>query len=88
MCHPPPSLQFLPPANIVATAYDNEEDCQAKYPDAAEIVRALRERGVEVIFGVDGTKLEKHAALKNRKFDKVVWNFPHAGEPFDAVWVA
>ncbi|KAI0673632.1 hypothetical protein C8Q78DRAFT_1018141 [Trametes maxima] len=78
--HPPPQLEFLPAANITATAHDTEEDCFAKYPDAREIVEALRDKGAEILFGVDATKLEKCSALKGRKFDRIVWNFPHAGK--------
>jgi 25S rRNA (uracil2634-N3)-methyltransferase len=76
---PPPSLEHLPPSNIVATAYDSEQECYDKYPEARSIVDKLRERGVEVLFGVDATRLEKCGALKARRFDRVVWNFPHAG---------
>ncbi|GBE77526.1 hypothetical protein BKA93DRAFT_254447 [Sparassis latifolia] len=78
--HPPSSLVYLPAANVTATAYDSEEDCYAKYPDAADIVSALRDKGVEVVFGVDATRLEKCAALRGRKWNRVVWNFPHAGK--------
>ncbi len=77
---PPPTLQYLPAASVTATAYDTEEECYTKYSSAKEVVRNLREKGVEIIFGVDATKLEKHAVLKSRKFDRIVWNFPHAGE--------
>ncbi|CDO73119.1 hypothetical protein BN946_scf185007.g173 [Trametes cinnabarina] len=56
---PPEGLEFLPPSNITATAYDTEEECYSKYPEAREIVTALREKGVEVLFHVDATKLEK-----------------------------
>ncbi|KAI0639914.1 hypothetical protein C8Q77DRAFT_1205326 [Trametes polyzona] len=78
--HPPPSLEFLPASNITATAYDTEDDCYAKYPDARDIVASLRQKGVTVLFGVDATKLEKCHALKGRTFDRIVWNFPHAGK--------
>ncbi|KAI0081174.1 hypothetical protein K474DRAFT_1588398 [Panus rudis PR-1116 ss-1] len=77
---PPAVLQYLPPGNITATAYDSEPDCYSKYPDAEQIVQVLREKGVEVLFKIDATKLEKCSALKGRKFDKIVWNFPHAGK--------
>ena len=80
VCSPPASLEFLPPSNVTATAYDTEEECCAKYLDAAEIISSLREKGVEVVFSVDATKLEKCAPLRGRKFDRIVWNFPHAGE--------
>ena len=86
---PPESLQYLPPSNVTATAYDTEAECCSKYPDAAEIINALREKGVEILFGVDATKLEKHSSLRNRKFDRIVWNFPHAGKslvPFLERW--
>ncbi|KAL0066622.1 hypothetical protein AAF712_006426 [Marasmius tenuissimus] len=80
-------LAQLPPNNITATAYDSEKDCYDKYPDAREIVSELRSKGVEVVFGVDAGKLETLAKSKGkgkgkelRKWDKVVWNFPHAGK--------
>ncbi|KAI0307623.1 hypothetical protein B0F90DRAFT_1675363 [Multifurca ochricompacta] len=78
--HPPPLLEHLPPANITATTYDTEEGCYAKYPDAELYVHLLREKGARVLFGVDATKLEKTSALKGNAFDRIVWNFPHAGE--------
>ncbi|KZT08590.1 uncharacterized protein LAESUDRAFT_723465 [Laetiporus sulphureus 93-53] len=77
---PPANLEYLPGANVTATAYDTEVECYGKYPDAAGIVNVLRERGMEVLFGVDATKLEKCAALKGRRWDRIVWNFPHAGK--------
>lgn len=77
---PPETLQFLPPSNVTATTYDTEEECCSKYPDAAEIIAALREKGVQLIFGVDATKLDKCPPLRGRVFDRVVWNFPHAGK--------
>ncbi|KAI0095252.1 hypothetical protein BDY19DRAFT_916961 [Irpex rosettiformis] len=76
----PISLQHLPPSGVVATAYDSEEECYQKYPEAADIVQNIRAKGAEVIFGVDATKLEKNPLLRARKFDKVAWNFPHAGK--------
>ncbi|KIY50491.1 hypothetical protein FISHEDRAFT_38857 [Fistulina hepatica ATCC 64428] len=78
---PPPELAPLVPVNVVATAYDTEDECYAKYPDSAQKnVSELRERGVLVIFGVDATCLEKQASLKGRRFERIVWNFPHAGK--------
>jgi 25S rRNA (uracil2634-N3)-methyltransferase len=79
VCDPPQGLEDICANNITATAYDTEEECFDKYSEAQEIVAQLKERGVNVLFGVDATKLEKHAALKGRKWDKIAWNFPHAG---------
>ncbi|RDX51927.1 hypothetical protein OH76DRAFT_1346144 [Lentinus brumalis] len=77
---PPPSLEFLPPSNVTATAYDTEEECCSKYPEAVEIIAELRAKGVQVLFGVDATKLERCPPLKGKKYDRIVWNFPHAGK--------
>ncbi|KAF8652870.1 hypothetical protein AX16_004091 [Volvariella volvacea WC 439] len=77
---PPPELLHLPPQNITATAYDTQRQCYEKYPEAEGIVKILIEKGVEVRFGVDATRLEKISFLKRRKWDKIVWNFPHAGK--------
>ena len=77
--NPPPQLQHLPPENVTATAYDTEEECLAKYPDAQEKIDTLRAKGVTVIFGVDATKLDKVSQLKGKRWNKIVWNFPHAG---------
>jgi 25S rRNA (uracil2634-N3)-methyltransferase len=76
---PPPTLGDLPPKNITATAYDTEAECYHKYPEAEEIARVVRDAGVEVVFGVDATKLEKISGFRGRKWDRIVWNFPHAG---------
>ena len=77
--NPPSQLHYLPPQNITATAYDTERECIAKYADAQEKIDVLRAKGVNVLFGVDATKLEKVSQLKGKRWDKVVWNFPHAG---------
>ena len=87
--HPPPPLEHLPPSNITATAFDTEEECHTKYPDAEQNIRLLREKGFRVLFGVDATRLEKTSALKGKLFDRIVWNFPHAGEyvrPMTCMW--
>lgn len=65
--------------NIVATCFDSEETVHEKYPDAADEIQSFMEMDGQVLFGVDGTKLGKNKALKNRKFTRVVFNFPHVG---------
>lgn len=74
-----PALQYLPPCNVTATSYDSELECEEKYPESKVIIEELRSRGVEVLFNVDATTLEKCKPLKGRKWDRIVWNFPHAG---------
>jgi 25S rRNA (uracil2634-N3)-methyltransferase len=79
---PTHELAQFPPANLTATAFDTEHECYSKYPNAQAIVKTLREKGALVLFGIDATQLEKASALTRpkRTWDRVVWNFPHAGE--------
>jgi 25S rRNA (uracil2634-N3)-methyltransferase len=77
-----PKLLRLPAANITATTLDTEEVCIQKYPDAREILKELRGKGVNVLFEVDGANLEQCSALKNKTWNRIVWNFPHIGQQF------
>ncbi|CBQ72376.1 conserved hypothetical protein [Sporisorium reilianum SRZ2] len=52
-----------PPSQILATAYDSEQECFSKYPDARENVDKIRRiagRDDIVLFGVDAGQLEKY----------------------------
>ncbi|KAI9445400.1 hypothetical protein H4582DRAFT_1915260, partial [Lactarius indigo] len=62
--------QHIVSTNITATAYDTEDECYIKYSEAQQYVRVLRANGAQ----------EKTSALKGKTFDRIVWNFPHAGE--------
>ena len=62
----------IPAYNITATAYDTEEECYEKYPEASKIVDEIKARGVRVLFGVDAGNLEGCKALKGKKWDRVV----------------
>ncbi|KAJ7597287.1 hypothetical protein C8J56DRAFT_772696 [Mycena floridula] len=77
---PPAGLEYLPPGNITATCYDTEQECYEKYPDAKDIVSTLIARGVSVLFDIDATRLEKYPSLKGRRWDRINFNFPHAGK--------
>ena len=72
-------LEKLSPSNVFATVNDSEEVCVRKYDDARKNVDLLRAKGVNVLFDVDATALEKCSALAGKRFDRVVWNFPHLG---------
>ncbi|KIR29127.1 hypothetical protein I307_03967 [Cryptococcus deuterogattii 99/473] len=68
----------LPAHQILATVYDSEKVTLEKYPDAAENIRLLKEKGVQVEFGVDAGALEKCKAVgKGRRWSRVIFNFPH-----------
>jgi 25S rRNA (uracil2634-N3)-methyltransferase len=72
-------LAHLPPRNVTATTYDSEEACYGKYPDARGVVGELRGMGVVVLFGVDARRLGGCKELRKRRWQRIVWNFPHAG---------
>lgn len=74
-----PSIPHLPPSSITATAYDTEPECLAKYPDASDHIATLRAAGATVLFGIDARHLEKTVGKGGKRWDKVVWNFPHVG---------
>ncbi|KAK4050400.1 hypothetical protein OIV83_003470 [Microbotryomycetes sp. JL201] len=73
---------IVSPHLLYATAYDSLTEAQQKYPDVLEHVRALKEAGATVLFGVDATKLEKIKEIKEHKgkLDRIVFNFPHVGQ--------
>ncbi|KAH7103767.1 hypothetical protein BKA62DRAFT_784672 [Auriculariales sp. MPI-PUGE-AT-0066] len=75
------SALAIVPENVIATTLDNEDLLREKYPETVgKNIEALRHRGVQVLCGVDATKLEACKSLKARTFDKIVWNFPHVGK--------
>ncbi|KAJ2960343.1 hypothetical protein NQZ79_g4336 [Umbelopsis isabellina] len=66
--------------NVIATCYDSEEVLNQKYEDESkDNIQVIEELGGTVVFEVDATQLEKCKAIKQRKFSKIVFNFPHAG---------
>lgn len=71
-------------SRLTATAYDSQATTYEKYPDAESNVSALVDLGATVLFDVDAGRLEltkevKTQGLAGGGWDKVIWNFPHAG---------
>ncbi|XP_047085254.1 heavy metal-associated isoprenylated plant protein 41-like, partial [Lolium rigidum] len=65
--------------NIVATSLDSYEELNSKYSDAASNVQKLERLGATVLHDVDVKEMNVHADLWPRLFDRIVFNFPHAG---------
>ncbi|KAM6238303.1 ferredoxin-fold anticodon-binding domain-containing protein 1 [Porphyrio hochstetteri] len=63
---------------VVATCYESEEEVSRR-GRAAESIRLLRERGAEVMFSVDCTKLKDYFSSEEWEFDCIYFNFPHCG---------
>ena len=75
---------------LVATSHETNEGVLNTYGDPArDTLHALKENGAVVLHGVDATKLESIAAAgvrkkPDKKFDKIVWNFPCIGQGLSA----
>lgn len=50
-----------------------------KYSQAKSNIINLVKLGATVLHGVDATKMKLHTELSMRKFDRIIFNFPHAG---------
>ncbi|KAL6844696.1 hypothetical protein ACP4OV_025355 [Aristida adscensionis] len=66
-------------ANLVATSLDTHDVLRGKYSKAESNIMELKRLGATVLHGVDAKKMRFHTDLKTRKFDRIVFNFPHAG---------
>lgn len=69
---------------VIATALDNRETVMRKYRKSTNNFAFLEEtENVEILFGIDGTKLHENRELK-RVFStfaptRIIFNFPHTG---------
>lgn len=50
-----------------------------KFCRAESNIAALKSLGATVLHGIDVKAMKLHTELKNRRFDRIVYNFPHAG---------
>ncbi|MQM22956.1 hypothetical protein Taro_056016, partial [Colocasia esculenta] len=70
---------FRSASNIVATSLDNYSQVTSKYSRAKSNIGNLKKMGARLLHGVDATQMKHHKDLKLRKFDRIIFNFPHAG---------
>lgn len=55
------------------------DDVIKKYKKAELNFSILDKLGASHLHGVDATTMKFHSDLKMRKFDRIIFNFPHAG---------
>mmetsp|Transcript_28961 Transcript_28961/g.97671 ORF Transcript_28961/g.97671 Transcript_28961/m.97671 type:complete len:332 (-) Transcript_28961:30-1025(-) len=68
-------------AGVTATSFDSAVAQSKKYAGVQARVASLKEAGCAVEFGVDARALSKLTEkLETKKFDRIVFNFPHSGE--------
>ena len=65
--------------NMVPTSINSREKVLLSYKLAHETLSKMRRIGATILHGVDATTLEKHHIVRRRSFDRIVYNFPHAG---------
>ncbi|ESQ54628.1 hypothetical protein EUTSA_v10027179mg [Eutrema salsugineum] len=68
--------------NITATSLDSEDELCTKYMDAMDNVSILKRYGCNVQHEVDVHTMSFDNNLGLRRFDRIVFNFPHAGSRF------
>ncbi|WCJ32554.1 hypothetical protein M5689_013974 [Euphorbia peplus] len=66
-------------SNIVATSLDSYDILVAKYKKAKVNLEILSMYGACTLHGVDATKMRLHTDLMMQRFDRIIFNFPHAG---------
>ncbi|XP_040362732.1 uncharacterized protein At4g26485 isoform X1 [Rosa chinensis] len=65
--------------NMVATSLDDRESLMRKYSKAMSNVMELENRGCVVLHEVDVHGMSQHPFLSCIRFDRIIYNFPHAG---------
>ncbi|KAI3755688.1 hypothetical protein L1987_55494 [Smallanthus sonchifolius] len=65
--------------NIVATSYLKRKSLLKKHWTSIPHLEELESLGCLLLYKVDVYKMHTHPILKNKKFDIIIFNFPHAG---------
>lgn len=66
--------------DVTATCLDTQAELFEKYePQAEEHITYLKDEGQTILYGLDATKLNATKALKGRRFERIIFNFPHVG---------
>ncbi|PRQ30426.1 putative S-adenosyl-L-methionine-dependent methyltransferase [Rosa chinensis] len=69
--------------NMVATSRESRESVLAQYSDAApRNLTELEYMGCDILHEVDVHTMRQHPFLIDQLFDRIVFNFPHAGFVF------
>ncbi|KAK7300018.1 hypothetical protein RJT34_10849 [Clitoria ternatea] len=66
-------------SNMVATSLDSKATLTSNYSKASANLRKLERLGCTLLHEVDANFLHQHPLLQNKVFDRIVYNFPHAG---------
>ncbi|XP_048129394.1 uncharacterized protein At4g26485-like [Rhodamnia argentea] len=71
---------FSATVNMVATSLDSRDMIKKRYATSAiDNLEEIEGFGGTVLHEVDARTMSKHPILKHKSFDRIVYNFPHAG---------
>ncbi|XP_062086779.1 heavy metal-associated isoprenylated plant protein 41-like [Humulus lupulus] len=73
------ATSFSSAFNIVATSLDSYDVVVKKYKKARSHLEHLTNLGASCLHGVNATMMKIYSELRMRKFDRIIFNFPHAG---------
>ncbi|GAB2279791.1 hypothetical protein Dimus_014430 [Dionaea muscipula] len=74
------AVAFGSATNMVATSLDSREFLCENYKRAMRNILELTNRGCAVMHEIDATKMaKKYSPLHGMQFDRIIFNFPHAG---------
>ncbi|GLJ08339.1 hypothetical protein SUGI_0086720 [Cryptomeria japonica] len=73
------ATSFKSAKNIVASSFDSKDKILKVYDTARSSIENLESRKALVLYKVDATRLHEIEDLSARKFDRIVFNLPHAG---------
>ncbi|PNS18637.1 25S rRNA (uridine-N(3))-methyltransferase [Sphaceloma murrayae] len=67
--------------NVTATVFDSAPTLAEKYPQSTSLTTSLlaEEPTTKILHSIDATKLLSYKSLRDKRFDRVVFNFPHVG---------
>ncbi|CAK9135428.1 unnamed protein product [Ilex paraguariensis] len=66
-------------SNMVATFLDSKETLGEKHPTAVTNLKKLEDYGCNIVRGLVAYPMSQHPLLNLKTFDRIVFNFPHAG---------
>lgn len=66
-------------SNIVASSLDSYDDVIKKYKNGESNLSILDKLGASHLHEVDAKIMKSNSNLSMRKFDRIIFNFPHAG---------
>ncbi|XP_059444414.1 pentatricopeptide repeat-containing protein At1g64100-like [Corylus avellana] len=72
--------------NMIATSFDSKELLTKAYTNANTNLKELKKRRCTVLHHVDAHTMHRHPHLRSKLFDRIVFNFPHAGFIWPECW--